>query len=262
MKVLIVDPSKTIRMHIRNELKSFGFIFLEAESGKQCIELCGKFSPDIITMSIYLSDEIGFDICRQIRNSSENDPSYYSRNAIIIFITSNDTLEDRLKGFAAGATEFISKPFKSGELSSIIDNIVNPPIEFNNPKVLITDDSEMNRLLIKQILHKIGAQTIEAKDGKEALKIIFNNENDIDLLITDFHMPNMNGLELCRKIRLIPSLNNFPIIFLTGVDNKTEIINIFKSGATDYIIKPFIHEELIARIQGHLKIWYWQKNSK
>ena len=119
-------------------------------------------------------------------------------------------------------------------------------------KILIVDDSESIRSLLKYNLETGGYETVVAKDGLEALKIIENND-DFNLLLTDLHMPNMNGLELIEKVRKYDRLKFLPILFLTtetNIDMKQRAKN---AGATGWIVKPFQSEKLIKTIRKVLR---------
>jgi two-component system cell cycle response regulator len=80
-----------------------------------------------------------------------------------------------------------------------------------------------------------------------------SRKDDIDVIITDFVMPRMDGLELCTRIRNELDLKDIPIIILTALADHSRLLEVFKSGGTDYIVKPFVREELLARITVHLE---------
>jgi signal transduction histidine kinase len=89
----------------------------------------------------------------------------------------------------------------------------------------------------------------EADNGKEGYEILRANANSIDMVITDLEMPHMKGDELCYKIRKELGLKELPVIFLTAVPDRNVLIDLFNAGANDYLIKPFVKEELIARLK-------------
>jgi two-component system chemotaxis response regulator CheY len=108
-------------------------------------------------------------------------------------------------------------------------------------EVLVVDDSKTMQRIIKNSLHRIGLEKIYvANDGEEAFEI-FNNKN-FDLLITDWNMPNMNGLELVKKVR--ENNQNIPIIMVTTEGGKKEVITALKAGVNNYIVKPFTPQTL------------------
>ena len=121
-----------------------------------------------------------------------------------------------------------------------------------NKKILIVDDSESIRSLLKYNLETSGYETAVAKDGLEALEII-EKSSDFNLLLTDLHMPNMNGLELIERVRKNEKFRFLPILFLTtetNIDMKQRARN---AGATGWIVKPFQSEKLIKTIRKVLR---------
>jgi len=114
--------------------------------------------------------------------------------------------------------------------------------------VLIVDDSSSARFIIASALRIEGMNVLEAENGIRAYEIICKHMEDIDLVITDLIMPEMGGGELCKKIRTELGLIDLPVIIFTGMADQSEILKIYKAGGTDYINKPFIKEEMLARI--------------
>jgi sigma-B regulation protein RsbU (phosphoserine phosphatase) len=117
--------------------------------------------------------------------------------------------------------------------------------------ILVADDVENNRLLIQNILNQAGYYNlIFAADGKEALAML--EEYDIDLILLDLVMPNMDGYEVCRQVRLQEEKHHRPIVVQSVHDSPEEKAKAFQAGATDFINKPIAPLELISRIRIHL----------
>ena len=103
--------------------------------------------------------------------------------------------------------------------------------------ILIVDDSRPMRVRLKQICCDMGFKTYEANDGKEALRILL--EVTVDLVLTDWNMPNMNGRQLIDAVKRVERLQSLPFILVTAETEKASIIDSLMSGAKDYIVKPF-----------------------
>ena len=114
-------------------------------------------------------------------------------------------------------------------------------------RLLIADDEQDIRALLKDFFEMQGYQTETAKDGKEVLEKI---AREPDLILLDINMPGMDGLEVCRRIREYVSC---PILFLTARVEEQDRINGLMTGGDDYIIKPFSLDELNARVTAHLR---------
>ncbi len=106
-------------------------------------------------------------------------------------------------------------------------------------KMLVVDDSPTMRRIVVQMLKRIGyTQIIEAGDGKEALERL-KAEGDFRMLLTDWNMPVMNGLELTQAVRSDAQLAKLPILMVTTRNMKQDIITAMRSGVNNYITKPF-----------------------
>jgi len=112
--------------------------------------------------------------------------------------------------------------------------------------VLIVDDSESIREVVKFTLESEGFDVMVGVDGKDATK--FLDGRGIDLVITDLHMPEMNGIELIKEIRTIDSYKRIPILFLTTESQATKKMEAKEAGATGWIVKPFVPAKLIAAV--------------
>ena len=118
--------------------------------------------------------------------------------------------------------------------------------------IMVVDDSAVMRRMIKQALEPEGYSIIEAENGAEALDRALSDDCP-DLITLDIEMPQMDGITMCRNIRKVVHLDELPIIFLTSMTDQEQLMKVFQAGATDYLAKPFIQEELLARLRVHLE---------
>ncbi len=134
-------------------------------------------------------------------------------------------------------------------------------IKSHDPKIMIVDDKRINRELLKMHLAKSGyMQIIQAKSGGEAIEQA--RVMQPDLILLDILMPGMDGYEVCKRLKEDDSLKNIPIIFLSSLSETTDKVEAFSKGGVDYITKPFAFEEVKARVQTHLKLYYLQQDLK
>ena len=111
-------------------------------------------------------------------------------------------------------------------------------------KLLVVDDSSTMRRIIKNTLARLNYKDIvEGEHGVEAWEYLDANA-DIDMLITDWNMPEMNGLELVKKVRADERFADMPIIMVTTEGGKAEVITALKAGVNNYIVKPFTPQVL------------------
>lgn len=118
--------------------------------------------------------------------------------------------------------------------------------------VLIVDDVEINRVILEEIIHNIGCRTALAENGEAALRLV--KEVSPQLILSDISMPGMNGYELCSRLKENEETREIPIIFISAFDASEDIVEGFSHGGEDYITKPFIPEEVQARVSVHLKL--------
>lgn len=124
-------------------------------------------------------------------------------------------------------------------------------------KILIVDDVQLNLDLMKEILSDQGYLIATAINGKSA--IAKAKAHKFDLILLDVILPDINGFEVCSHLKSNALTHDIPIIFLTAKKEKDSIIEGFKLGAVDYISKPFIREELLARVNLHLSLRRFQE---
>jgi two-component system, sensor histidine kinase and response regulator len=122
----------------------------------------------------------------------------------------------------------------------------------NNPTVLVVDDNPKNVQIIALILRELKYKIIIAVNGSNAIDLVERARPDLILL--DVMMPGMDGFEACKIIKSKPENKNIPVIFLTAMSEKVNIVKGFEVGGVDYITKPFNKEELISRIKTHLEL--------
>ncbi len=124
-------------------------------------------------------------------------------------------------------------------------------------KVLIVDDTNTDRLLLKLYLNKLGYQVIEASNGQEAINQFIEHAQDLDLILLDVQMPHMNGFEAVKAIRKIQKQEKqewLPVIFLSASAKENDIVEGITAGGDDYLIKPIGQKILSAKMLAMQRI--------
>ncbi len=114
-------------------------------------------------------------------------------------------------------------------------------------KALVADDDTASRLLLEKMLTKWGYEVVGASSGEEAWKILTSDDSP-DIAVLDWMMPELDGVEVCRRIRALELSSPPYLLLLTGRDNKQDIATGLESGASDYLQKPVDRDELRARL--------------
>lgn len=133
-----------------------------------------------------------------------------------------------------------------------MENQANTQVESKIYRILIVDDNPKNLQVLGKLLQEMKYEIEFAINGKSALEWLESGQ--FDLLLLDINMPEMDGFEVCRKIRINPVYDNLPIIFLSANTDRDSILKGFEQGAQDYVTKPFDGRELIVRVGTHLSL--------
>jgi CheY-like chemotaxis protein len=238
--ILIVEDSATARKMIQLAVEGFtSFECFFAKTFNEAQNALRERSSDFFAavLDIHLPDAPNGEIVDEVLKYGI--PS-------IVFTGRVD--EETIAMFQKKAiVEYIVKnsPKASNELSTLINQLA-----LNQQRsVLIVDDSKVSRFFFKSLLEKHLFNTFEAHNGVEALEIIEKNPH-INLILTDYHMPIMDGFELTSRLRLKYSQYEKAILAITSDGHPLNIAHFLKNGANDFISKPVRKEEFYARIYG------------
>lgn len=125
--------------------------------------------------------------------------------------------------------------------------------------ILIVDD---NPKFLADALPMYGYDVTVAEDGIEALKILKDKDGCFDLMLLDVMMPNMDGWDTLKAVRKNKKTEHLPVIMITAVSEEQKVVTGLRTGADDYIVKPFILPNLLARVEAVLRRSQWQKDSQ
>lgn len=128
----------------------------------------------------------------------------------------------------------------------------------NSANILVVDDTLANLQLLVGILTKHGYKVRPAKDGAQALSA--TQLIPVDLILLDINMPEMDGYEVCTKLKSDPKTRHIPVIFISALNDVLDKVKAFGVGGVDYVTKPFQVEEVLARVETHLALQLLQNN--
>ena len=120
------------------------------------------------------------------------------------------------------------------------------------PSILVVEDDDDNRLMMKVMLKMKGYRVVEARDGEEALRVM--DEDPPGLILTDLQLPGLNGLAFARRVRQTPTLSAVPIIVISGHDPVEHRAMTLAAGCDEYLIKPIDFDRLEAVIERLLPV--------
>jgi two-component system chemotaxis response regulator CheY len=116
------------------------------------------------------------------------------------------------------------------------------------PKALVVDDSKAIRTILARTLSELGYEVRQAANGQEALDVL-EAEDAVTLVLTDWNMPEMNGLEVVKQIRKKPELASLVIVMITTETEMDHMAAALEAGANEYVMKPFTKEILLEKLQ-------------
>lgn len=214
-----------------------------------------RFCPDFV---IIFSDIID-KVISEIRDHNICMPGTHVPIPVIAILENADNkLKDLV--WEKGANRILEAPIENSELIDTVNSLYESKMILSGAWILIVDDTKFMLKVSTGALEKEGYNVVTAVNGQEALDLLMGDDGHlIDLVITDLHMPVMDGEELCQRIRKDPNLGRIPVIFLTSQEDAETELRILKSGASDYLRKPFTTDFLIARVTVHLETWILNK---
>ena len=244
-KVLVVDDSQTVLNILKQELKNFPELEpIFVKSYKEAMRKIRENKDNIhaAILDYNLPDAPNGEVISLA--NSHNIPS-----VIITGHLGKDVKDIILKKNVVGFFLKDNQDSISAAVNSVIRVLKN--YETN---VLIVDDSNLSRELLKMSLEGMHLNIFEAKDGLEAIEVIKNDNNKIHLVITDFEMPNMDGLDLTFTLREKFTKAQLGIIAVSAAEDEDTVSKFLKFGANDFINKPFTPNEVITTVNSNLEL--------
>jgi len=233
-KILVVDDEVRIREFLCKALGKEGFEVTSVPSAEQSLEVIFQEPFDLILLDIRLSGESGISVLKKIREFQKQIP--------VVVYSGVLTAELEKEARAAGANEVLSKNIDIIQLVGQIKKIAKAKERFfqgssekKGKTVLIVDDEEGIRRVLKQFFEAKGYRTLEAESGENALNLA-RSEN-ISVVLLDVGMPGIDGIATLEKLLEInPKLG---VVMVTGVQDDDKVKKAIEMGAYGYVLKPF-----------------------
>jgi signal transduction histidine kinase/DNA-binding response OmpR family regulator len=261
-KVLVVDDNSTNRTIVKNQLEQWNLVPVLASSAKEALEIVSS-NPrfDLILTDMEMADMDGIQLARAIKQT-------HSAIPIILLSSIGDA---RARDHSELFSSVLTKPVKQDLLRrhvldtlgkrdrlALPEKLVKPllPTDFSKQfplRILIAEDNPVNQTLTARVLQKLGYMPEIARNGIEALHAV--NQKSFDLILMDVQMPEMDGLEATRQIRLLDG-DQPVIIAMTANALQGDREECMQAGMDDYISKPVKLEMLVER----LEVWAFGRN--
>jgi len=242
MNVLIVDNSTLFHEILEDVFSNSGMTPIICQTAQQAIEQLEAETIDFICVSMYLEDAMGIELTQTIRTF----PQY--KHTPIILLTSEEAKSIYIDALSSGITEVFHKKDVS-ELINFIHRFTSQQQSISG-RILYVEDTRSQREFITSIFISKGLGVDAFATAEEAWESYL--VNDYDLVITDIVLEGgMTGMAFTNRIRRLDNeKGDVPILAITGFDDISRRIELFYLGVSDYVIKPLIEEELIARVRN------------
>lgn len=248
LNILLVEPSDTQRkiitaLLIKEQVGEIDAVSTVAEA-KTALRSHGA---DLVVSAMYFEDGTALDLLQDVKTSTELQSTPF-------MLVSSETRVSKLEEFKqAGIAAILPKPFQPAHLQRALKtslDLINEEeveLEFFDVKsvrVLVVDDSRLARNHIRRVLENMGLELIkEAENGAMALTLL--KDEEFDLVVTDYNMPEMDGRELSEFIRFNPNTAHIPIIMVTSeAADSAKMSNIQQTGVNALCDKPFEPQEV------------------
>jgi two-component system chemotaxis response regulator CheY len=116
-------------------------------------------------------------------------------------------------------------------------------------KALVVDDSRTIRKILAATMEEIGFEVLEAENGREALEVLEAQQTAVPLILVDWDMPEMNGLDLLKRLRQNPEFSSMVVVMVTAQADMEHIVEALNAGANEYVMKPFTKDILLGKIE-------------
>lgn len=234
--ILHADDSEITRKVVREFLEANGFEVEQSPDGEAAFEKALELAPDMVVTDVEMPRRTGYELCKALKGHAA------TAHVPVIIVSSLRGGLDVEKGFECGANDYITKPIDWNELLSRIQETFRGAELRGRERILVVDDSEAVRLVVQQALAAQGFDVIQAKDGDEGIK----KAQDLlpDLIITDYEMPRLDGLQLFQYLKQDERTRAIPVMMMAGRQSKRDEANMTKMGVRAYLAKPFTSDKL------------------
>lgn len=245
MKALVVEPSILYRKIVKMQLTELGYEVVFTKTGQESIETLNADTFDVVIFAMFLPDMNGATFCLKIRSERK------LQHIPAFMVTSSNDSDVLEKASSSGVTEIFHKDdFNrfADYLRTFTDKIEGE--KKISGRILYVEDNLVVATITGRVLENLGLDVDHFMQAEEALEAF--KENNYDLVITDVMLKDgMSGIGFTKVLREMEKDESaIPILALTGLDDVARRIELFRAGVNDYVSKPVVDEELIARVRN------------
>ncbi len=248
-RVLVIDDDPILTEKLLAEAELYGVRIKVAPNLAAARSRLALATPDVVLLDLTFPDteEDGLILLRELKDKFPHLP--------VIVFTGRDTLADRLAVSRLGARQFLHKPATTEQIFQAISRVL-PQSKRSEARVLIVDDDPAALATLSGFLNPWGLQVITlTKPERFWEMLIITSPN---LIVLDWEMPKVSGLDLCQVIRQDVQWGNLPILVVTAHTDAESLSQAFAAGADDFITKPVLGPELVTRVLSRIERMRWR----
>jgi DNA-binding response OmpR family regulator/HPt (histidine-containing phosphotransfer) domain-containing protein len=243
-RLLVVDDDAPLALGLMSEATAWGMQAEVAITLSEAREVIARTRPDVILLDLCFPDSVenGFGLLAEL--ARENSPI-----PVLVF-TAQESFADRVKVARLGGRGFLHKPVSPTQVMEAIAQVLQ---QSNTPqaKLLIVDDDPQLLDFLRTLLEPWGFKLTLLDNPQEFWNTL--EQAAPDLLILDVEMPELSGIDLCQVVRNDPHWSDLPVLVLSASTNAQTVHQVFTAGADDYVNKPIVGPELVARVLNRLE---------
>lgn len=236
-RILIVEDSKFLNKLLCTTLKGYGYACESTFTLSETTSLLSKKDFDLILLDLHLPDGEGEDVIGFMKAKPQTK---------IIVLTADDDKMLREHIYQFGVLDYFNKDNQILHTISKIDKLIESIHENHLTSILIIDDSSLIRRFVSTLLRPRNYKILSAKNAKEGMDIL--KQETVDLVLLDMELPDIHGTKVLNKIKSDKVLMDTNVLVLSGTDDPNIISAVLKGGASDFVKKPFVSEDLILKV--------------
>jgi len=245
--VLVIDDSKFMRDKLRFELEAGNYTVLEAKDGYEGIKLAEQYKPHYIILDVEMPGLSGYETCSKLKEIPE------VFDIPVIFFSATNDVDARQKALDVGGVEFFPKNAQSGDLLHFITDLKNKSGLERYKNGLYIEDNITAQHVVEYTMAKEGYNIYIAETIAQAEEIL--RKEKVDFVLCDLYIKDEKATVFSFIRKHTTNQEDFvPLIMVSGSQKRDDLLVALNAGATDYIKKPFVTEELLLRIRNQVKV--------
>jgi two-component system cell cycle response regulator len=270
-RVLVVDDVDANVKLLEARLTADYFEVRTARSGREALEICANERADVVLLDVMMPGMDGFEVCRRLKAETR------TQHIPVIMVTALDQPADRVKGFEAGADDFLTKPVDDVALVKRVRNLARLKMltdemlmrasteeqlgfagDLHKPfdqvarggRILLVEDNDSSYRRIQDALRGEFELAREADPASALLRL---PDGDFDLIIVSLSLRDADGLRLCSQVRSLDRARHLPLLIIVEPGDDAPLLKGLDMGVNDYVVRPIDPNELLARVRTQLK---------